>query len=170
MVLEELRILEEFPGHAVSNQGYVIALRTNLRLKPAQNRERSHHVGLYKRGTVYRRSVGVLVARAFLQPPPPTWDSVIHLNGDRSDNRAINLAWRTRAFAITYHKQFDRDHPHRINRRLEVLETGEHFKSSQELAMSYGLLESGVIMVARYNTEGRMDYNTYPHKLHVVIK
>lgn len=48
--------------------------------------------------------VAVLVARAFLQPPPPGKPLVIHADGRAENCRADNLRWTTRA-------TFNREHP-----------------------------------------------------------
>ena len=63
-------------------------------------------VGLFRDQEQYKRSVALLVAKAFLKQPSEFFDTPINLNGDRLDNQVINLMWRPRWFAIKYNRQF----------------------------------------------------------------
>ena len=51
---------------------------------------------LNKEGKRKRMAVHRLVASAFLPPRPSCDHEIRHLNGDKTDNRATNLAWGTR--------------------------------------------------------------------------
>jgi hypothetical protein len=60
----------------------------------------------------YTRSVALLVAEAFLEPPNPTCDSLVILDGDYTNVSAHNLAWRPRGFAWNYTRQLKEEQPH----------------------------------------------------------
>lgn len=105
--MEEFVMIEEFPLYAVSNLGKVIKWCDDqpLTLSPTQHGELT--VGLMKGHKQYRRSVKVLVARAFVQGETPIFDTPILLDGDRNNLNADNIVWRPRWFALEYVRQFD---------------------------------------------------------------
>ena len=80
------------PGHElfykVSNLGEVYSTYSKCQLEPV----RGKWVNLCGYGRVERYKIAYLVARAFV-PNPELRPYVIHLNGDRTDHRASNLAW-----------------------------------------------------------------------------
>lgn len=57
--------------------------------------DRRRKVTLSIRGQKYKVDVHALVARAFLGDPPSSRHRVMHLAGNRSDNRLSMLAWAT---------------------------------------------------------------------------
>lgn len=89
---EEKRKWEQVPGYEglyrVSNLGEVYSVRGGCFLEIVRDR----YVNLSKHGRVERFKVAYMVARMFV-PNPEMRPCVIHLNGDRTDNRASNLAW-----------------------------------------------------------------------------
>lgn len=138
--MSEWRDIEDFPGWLVDDLGNVMNEWTSriLRLRP--NRQGIVMVNVQRDGVLFTRSVSLLVARAFVENPNPRrFDSIIYLNGDRSDCRAVNLMWRSRPFALRYHRMFDRE-PYRVSVRIPA--TGEFFYSLRELCTTYGLIES----------------------------
>ena len=105
---EQWKLIREFPMYVVSDQGNVAhrdASKPPLTHSLTQHGE--HTVGLMKDGHQYRRSVKVLVARAFVDTATDIFNTPILLNGDRGDLRAVNIRWRPRWFALMYQKQFD---------------------------------------------------------------
>lgn len=136
-----------FPGYAVSNRGLVCNDKTGRILMQSHNQHGVVHVGLFMDGRQHKRSVAVLVANAFLPPPPsPRFNTPIHLNGNRDHNFVENLAWRPRPFAIEYGKQFKRTYRNRIYVPIENVDTGAVYEDSFEAACKEGLLERGVVM------------------------
>jgi len=90
------------------------------------------------------RSVALFVARLYLRPPHNRfYNSVIHLNGDKSDCTALNLMWRPRWYAVNYHLMF-LEEP--IDISVEIKETGEVFGMLREACVKYGLNEQDVYM------------------------
>lgn len=84
------------------------------------------------------RSVALFVAQAYLAPPPEEYNSIIYLDGDRTNCSARNLAWRPRWYATRYHKMFKED-PYNMSVMIE--ETGEVFPLLRDACVKYGLDE-----------------------------
>lgn len=134
------RDIEEFPEYLISEYGQVMNNWTQRIMTARPNRQGFMMVGLVKNGRQYTRAVAGLVAEAYLPPRRnPAYNSLIHLNGDRSDCRASNLMWRPRWFAIKYHQMFD-ELPTRVS--VWIPSTGETFSSLRELCTTYGLIEN----------------------------
>lgn len=107
LVGEEWRPVPGFPLYEVSNLGRV---RTHKPLGGPSERPRqeplllrtrlnSHgyrRVGLRRDGANFVRTVHALVLVAFAGARPADMECR-HLNGDKTDNRLVNLAWGTRA-------------------------------------------------------------------------
>lgn len=110
-IYDSFAYIEDFPDYCVTERGEVINIRTNrtLTLSPTQHGDLT--VGLMKDGWQYRRSVKVLVARAFVEGETDIFDTPIQLDGDKRNLHASNIMWRPRWFAWKYHKQFDIPYP-----------------------------------------------------------
>jgi len=105
--MDRWKEIEEFPGYSVSHQGYIRNDHTGRIMAMTRNQQGIVQVGLSREGEQYKRSVTLLVAHAFLDPPSnPNFDTPINLDGDRMNNNVDNLMWRPRWFAIRYHQQF----------------------------------------------------------------
>ena len=132
--------MEENPLYSVSEEGGV---RNGRSLRPLALRKNNRgiiYVGLTINSQQVNRSVAVLVAEHFLPPPMrSTFDTPIHLDGDRSNCHVNNLLWRPRWFAVHYHRQFNRETPQN-QRACREIETGYIFKSDFDAAREYGLL------------------------------
>jgi len=148
--VERWKEIYNFPGYSISSLGAVRNDRTNRLLKPSQNREGFLYVGFFVDQMQYKRSISTLVAEAFLEEPMnASFDTPIHLDGDRSNNNVDNLMWRPRWFAITYRQQIQKK-PRIVHSIIEI-DTGERFSSSIEAAMRFGLLDSDVGLSAHTN-------------------
>lgn len=131
--------VEESQGYAVSNYGRIEDLDHGRVIHTRPNAQGFMMVTLRNdAGGQITRSVALLVARAFLEQPHRWFTSIIHLNGDRSDCRAMNLMWRSRPFVLRYHQMFEEE-PIRL--AVQIRETGEYFGSLRELCTTYGLIE-----------------------------
>lgn len=150
---EKWRAITECPKYNVSNLGRIENGHTGRILRPTTNQQGLFKVNLANRGQFLTRSVSMLVARAFL-PPPERSDfiSTIHLNGDRADSRAVNLAWRPRYFAIRYHQQFN--HPQWRTLKTPVIDTkaGVVYETVQEAALAHGLVFTEILVAAQNRT------------------
>lgn len=144
--MEEWKVIPEFPTYSVSNQGLVRNDERGRLIAIRRNGRGVCFVGLSKAGIQYQRSLGLLVATAFVlkERDREEFFHPIHVDGEQTNNNAWNLLWRPRWFAMEYSKQFSRpvgDHS------LPVMEmrTREQYISAWDAAISFGLLASDVI-------------------------
>lgn len=150
MLMEEWVEVPDFPWYSISNYGRVRGGEKDRILKWSPIQYNIPTVGLVKDGKPYRRSVPVLVARAFIpvphvaDPSYPAFDTPIHLDGDRSNPRVDNLEWRPRWFAVNYHKERGFKPFPQWNRDIRLIQTGEVFSSPREAAQKYGELENDI--------------------------
>lgn len=155
--LEEWMNLEYlgFGDYSVSNYGEIRNDRTGRILKQSQNQSRTRKIGMMPDRTNQQvtLSVAVIVANAFLQSPPnERFDTPINLDGDRSNNRADNLLWRPRWFAVKYHQQFYNGYRGLIVPTIEVY-SGEIFETSWDAAVKYGLIDREIAISAANRTD-----------------
>lgn len=132
-----------FPGYSVSSDGRVRNDVRGREMRLSINQYGTVKVGLTQDGARVTVQVADLVAETFLPDPPPNFDTVVHLNGDKSDCRADNLVWRPRWFAMKYHRAV-RSEEDRVCALFEELGTGEMFESVEEAGRRYGLLPSDI--------------------------
>ena len=144
--------IEDFPGYSVSNYGQICFTKADRVLALSLTQSGLVQVGLFRDGVQYHRSVPLLVAKAFVPPVDGPFDTPINLNGDREDNRADNLAWRPRWFAVKYFRQFRHPYTSPIDRAIVDLRTGEVSHNSITCAMRYGLLEEDLVQSILYRT------------------
>ena len=150
---EEWRTIPAFPNYSVSNTGHVRLDRLNRVLNPSRNQHGHLKVNLVKNGNAYTRHVNHLVAKAFnKEPTRRDFDSVVHLDGDKTNCAADNLVWRPRYFAIKYHLQFDTPYFKKKSPAIENTKTGEKFKSVQEAVVHYGLLFNDIVAAIHTRT------------------
>jgi hypothetical protein len=104
------------------------------------------HVGLTKGKKQFKRSVALLVARAFLRPAEDArFDTPIHLDGDSRNNHVENLMWRPRWYAIRYQHQFTMA-PQGFRVPIVETHTGEEFPTSWDAAIKYGLIDRDIML------------------------
>lgn len=140
---EELwRNILEFPLYDVSNHGRICNNRNERIMSISYTATGHSKITLtgYDGGR-YTRSVALLVADAFVKPPNILCDQIILLDGDFSNVRADNIAWRPGWFSWKYTRQLKVDHPrHYYN--LPVLNTEEdiEYPSIIDAGIAEGLL------------------------------
>jgi len=145
-MIEIWKEITNFDNYSISNYGRVRSEKSERILAQSQNQFGVVYVGLVRDGKQYHRSVPLLVARAFIPNQLEAFDTPINLNGDRYDNRVENLAWRPRWFAIRYNQQFRDPYMDPILDPIKDLKTNEVSENSFEAAISYGLLESDLVL------------------------
>lgn len=135
-----------FSDYSVSDQGDVRNDRTGRYLRKSFNNSGTCKVGLVRSPGEPPTTLVVprLVATTYLEDPPDSFDTPINLNGDRSDNRAANLAWRPRWFATRYHQQFKRP-AYIFNEPIVLIDHFEIFEQPRDAAVKYGLLEADIV-------------------------
>lgn len=144
--------IRDFPNYIVSNQGRVQNRTTQRLVMPTQNSNGVVIVGLMYDRKQYKRSLALLVATEFVpQPQRESFDTPIHLNGDRADNCADNLTWRPLWFARKYMKQ-EFDGPPSVAEPIVDVETGEVYKDSWHAAIFNGVLDVDIALGMHNNT------------------
>lgn len=143
----EWRPLEEFPDFLVSEHGDIQNNLTGVVRRVSINRQGIIKVTLIKDRIFCTRSVARLVASAFVPngADPELFDTPIHKDGDKTNCRADNLAWRPRWFAVRYHKQFGFPDFHSIKGRFIDVESEEVYFSVKEICVVNGLWWGDVI-------------------------
>lgn len=134
--------MEEFPKYLISPEGLIKNRQRNTIVNTRQNLQGVRMINLMRGESRLTRSVALLAAQAYLRPPlNESYNSVIHLNGDRGDCAAANLMWRPRWFTIKYHRMFDIPP---INVSVVIDQTNEVFGTLREACMKYGLVEKDI--------------------------
>lgn len=140
--------VEGFPGYSVNTLGQVRKDSTGRIFHTRLNQYGVPYVGLMKEGVRHQcvRSLPRLVATAFVRQPNDVFDTPINLNGDRTDCRVENLAWRPRWYAIYYNNQFYDRYENSIETPIRDTETGVEYPNSLSVACANGLLERDVVL------------------------
>lgn len=139
--------LESFPGYSVSNQGFVRNDQTDRWLKLQLNQSNQTYIGLMQHGRQVNRVVAKLVIEAFVGPHPNEhYNTVIHLDGDVSNNKLTNLLWRPRWFAIQFHSQFIVGPPG--DKPVRDRNSGTIYEDALKAATAYGLLAADIFNAA----------------------
>lgn len=95
---EEWKEIAGYPGYLVSSLGRVYSLKSNKELKIRRSGTSNYQsvtVGNVSNGTQKRFTIHRLVCTTFHGPPPTDDAQAAHLDGNRDNNHAINLAWKT---------------------------------------------------------------------------
>jgi hypothetical protein len=163
MPVEQWKDIPEFPDYMVSDRGQVYSRRAENLLKMNKTLQGGLKVTLSVDGERYTRSVRVLVAQAFVDPPlgglefhaSAVPDTVIILNGDQDNVCAYNLAWRPRWYANQYARQLKVEvHPlHYLNRPVQNAQTGQLYANVIEAGQREGLLYSDIYRSTRDGIE-----------------
>lgn len=159
----EWKEIEEFPGYSISYMGLVRNDRTGRFLATFMTQRGLVYVSFENNGRSYKRSLPLLVAEAFLEPPRnDAFDTPVNLNGDRTDNSMFNLVWRPLWFARRYNAQFSK-RGEKNPEPIEEVRTGERFASSWDAAIKYGLLFTEVFTAAwNYTHNEAEDARVWP--------
>lgn len=143
---EEWVTVEGFPEYSVNTLGQVRNNSSGRVLHVRLNQYGVPYVGLMHFDRQHIRSLPRLVASAFVRQPNDVFDTPINLNGDRTDCRVENLAWRPRWYAIYYTNQFHDRYENSIETPIRDTETGVEYPNSLSAACANGLLERDVVL------------------------
>lgn len=141
-----------YPNYKINTQGTIVHSRTGRVKRPSQNQYGTLYVSLSNGDSpkkVY--PVATLVAHSFIgiDPERPLFNTVIHRDGDRSNCNVKNLAYRTRSYAIRYHKRiaamsrFQTPYSYPVESE-EADGTVKHFESLYDASIHYGLNPSDI--------------------------
>ena len=139
------KIIRYFENYSVSNYGQIRAERSGRIMALYENQYGVVCVGMMDGGIQKHRSVPLLVAKAFVPRKFGPFDTPINLDGDRHNNRADNLLWRPRWFAIKYVQQFKYPYQYPIDYPIINTRTGEISENSLACVKRYGILEKDLV-------------------------
>jgi hypothetical protein len=138
--IEYEKEIREFPIYSISNRGNVFNNHTGRQMVLSPTLQGDLTVGLMKHGIQYRRSVKLLVAKAFVPGETAIFNTPILLDGNKDNLIATNIVWRPRWFAYEYLDQF-RGHPSWYDDGPIFDEVHKiHYMSIFEAAIMNGLL------------------------------
>lgn len=126
--------IEGFECYGVCREGLVVNFRTGKVLK-GSDQHGHFRVNLQCNNVIRHEFVHRLVARAFVECPGAFEDFVVdHKNKCRTDNRASNLRWVSRA-------ENTKRGQDAYNRNYKIVceDTGEVFETKKELAEALGV-------------------------------
>lgn len=140
--MEEWIDLQGYPGYEISDQGRV---RNDRRwvIATSQVGNGRPFVGLMVNGRQVKRGLALLVCETFLDVPRADFNTAIHLDGDLSNCRVSNLAWRPRWFAIKHTMQFRQN----LGEAGPVrnIDTGIVYDTIWDVVFTFGVLYNEVI-------------------------
>lgn len=138
--------IDDFPGYEVSDHGRVRNVDTGTIITPTRKPTGMMMVGLMRNRVQCKKSLALLVARAFLEPyKNPVFDTPINLDGDRGNNHYSNLMWRPLWFARKYARQFLVAHAY-YDGPIEDVKTNVRYKDSFSASVEHGILEHEVVL------------------------
>lgn len=145
---EEFRPIKDFERYYVSNLGRVLNIRTGRFLTMTDNHGYLV-VNISKNGKARNFLVHRLVSQAFIENPN-NYDTVDHINGIKTDNRAENLQWlsqsdNTKRF---WKEQASKEWKEQKTRAIICIETekiyGSIAQASKELNISHGCISDNL--------------------------
>lgn len=145
--------VERFPGYSVNPLGQVRKDSTGRILTLRLNQFGVPYVGMMRGFKQCNRVLPRLVAKTFIPQPNKMWDTPVNLDGDRTNCRVDNLAWRPLWYAEQYNNQFSKErYEHPIAAPIREADTDEEFPHSLAAGCRYGLLERDVVLSILNNT------------------
>lgn len=128
-----------FLDYIVSDEGYIINQRTGKIVHASPDSCGYMTVHLYKDGKWYTKRLHRLVIDTFSTPPNDASWQVNHINGNKRDNRLINLEYVTPSENMYHAYANGLNHWVGYNERpVRIIETGEVFKYQAECARAIG--------------------------------
>ena len=142
------RPIDGFRGNYIHYDGSIYNRDMDRTVKASLNNRGILKVNLRRHdGSYATRSVAKLMADAFLEDNDRWANSIIHLDGDKTNVDISNLARRPRWFAVEYHQQFHNYHfNNSFTKPVYRVETGEHEGTIPEVCVKYGLLYLDVMV------------------------
>lgn len=152
----------DFPDYMISNYGCVYNRRTNREMSISKTNHGHLKVALVNETGRHTLSVARLVAESFVKAPNPMCDSTIVLNGDMSDIKANNLAWRPQWFAWKYTRQLKTQKLiYYVNLPVQNLYDGKIYSCVVDAGVSEGLLFADIWRSTHSNNQVYPTTNIY---------
>jgi hypothetical protein len=136
----DVKTIPEFPNYDVTVDGRVFNSQTGREMTLSPTMQGELTVGLVKDGIQYRRSVKVLVARAFVDGETPIFNTPILLDLDKHNLDSANIRWRPRWFAWKYVRQFAEIQDWYGNGPIYDPDNEIQYFSIQDCAVTHGFL------------------------------
>lgn len=136
-----------FPDYVLNEYGHVQSFKNKRLIKPSYNQYGFPYVQIRDSdGQRRARGTASLVAHLFLDDPSsPADNTLIRKDGDKVNTHVDNLAWRTRSYAINYHRDLEINVGGLFNYPVYSLESGSgrhvRFNTMREAAIYYGVRE-----------------------------
>ncbi|WKW86872.1 HNH endonuclease [Gordonia phage Conley] len=131
--------VEGFPNYVINPDGELKSVASGQLKNSRINNYGDRIVDLYRDGRQHTRKVALLVAQAYLEPPPTeAYNSVIQHDGDRGNCAVGNLSWRPRWFVVLYNQMFKER-----AKDVSVIHhpSEEIFGTLREACIKFGLVE-----------------------------
>lgn len=137
-----------FSKYNISTHGNVYNMKRGSHVRTSYTNHGHPKVSLIDdEGERHTLSISLLMARTFLEAPPPRFDSVIVLDGDLERLRASELAWRPTWFAWKYVRQLNTQQPiYYHNLQVVNVDTRDLYPSIVVAGMTEGLLFEDIWM------------------------
>jgi len=141
---ERWRTIKGFKDYRISNRGRLYNQTQDFVMTPSRTRMGTFKINLVDdNGVQVTRSVGKLVAEAFVEPSDAISDAVVYLDGDLSNLDSRNLVWRPRWFMHKYQLQLKERHPEGYyNLEIINVQTGTIYPNIVSAGVAEGLLFS----------------------------
>jgi len=143
---DEYQEIPGFSSYGVTTDGQVINISKGGIILPHYINRAGHNFVSMKNdeGEFCTRHVAKMVLKAFKPEREDHWDTVIYLDGDKSNCRIENLEWRPRWFAVKYNREKAHplaggDYP------VKDDDTGYIYPSVREASASSGVLEEEIL-------------------------
>lgn len=141
--MEQWLPLQGYPNYSVSDLGRVRSDSHGAVLAISRTGNARPHVSLMLDRVQLKRGLSLLVAKTFIKSPRPDFNTPIHFDGDLTNCRVSNLAWRPRWFAINHTAQFATNPGN--SGQVRNINTGVVYGDVWDVVVAFGLLYTDVV-------------------------
>ena len=149
----EYKIIPNFPGYYISNNGVVLSVKNRYikKLSQMESKDGYLYVFLYRNGNMTKKRIHTLVLTTYNREPTNK-EECRHLNGNSHDNRLENLEWGTRQENSDDKKKHgtipkgEKSGTHKLT-NLDVIQIRDQIKTStkRELGKKFGVSHTTII-------------------------
>lgn len=140
---------DEFPDYSISSFGRIVNNKFKRVVKITFTKDGTAKVNLYKDGIQHTRSLKTLIGCYFVKGKTEVFNTLIHLDGDTSNNSVTNLCWRPRWFALKYKwqlKEIDRYNKMKLGPIIDVRSGLVYKEGIVQAGLTNGLLFSEILL------------------------